>query len=155
MIKFNLENNPVYFKMPLFMFFDTIKRTKVKTARMNSIILTCLNSFNSLIQVAHRGFRIKKIQPIHELMTWILPEMVSVAPFGSSGKIPAKIVSTPNRKIHKTNNVWHHFIWVNAKLCPMENIINKIPTTIRFIHSNFCTGLFLVPNALIVSIKWL
>jgi len=34
-----------------------------------------------------------------------------------------------------------------------ENIINKIPTAIRFIHWNFCTGLLSVPRVLIVSIK--
>ena len=112
MIKFNLCNNPVYCKRPLSIFSDAMKRIKVKMARMNKVTLTYLKSLNSAIQIAHRGLRIKKIKPMPEAIPWILPEMVSEIPFGSSGKIPAKTEPTPNRIIFIINNLWHHFIWV-------------------------------------------
>jgi len=52
--------------MPLLIFSDVRKRTKVKTARTNNVILTYLKSLNSAIQIAHRGLRIKKIKPTPE-----------------------------------------------------------------------------------------
>ena len=146
MIKFNLWNNPVYFRIPLLIFSDIMKRIKVKRARTNNVVLTYLKSLNSEIQIAQRGFRIKKIKPKPEAMPWILPEIVSAIPFGSSGKMPAKIVPIPNRIIPKINNLWHHFIWVNAKPWPTENIRNKIPTAIRLIHWNSVPGFYWFPG---------
>jgi len=80
-----------------------MKRTKVRTARKSNAILKYLKSLNSAIRIAHRGFRIKKIKPIPEAIPCILPEIVSVISLGSSGKMPVRIVPTPNRTIPKIN----------------------------------------------------
>ena len=51
-----------------------MKRIKVKTTRTNNVILKYFKSLNSVTQITHRGFRIKKIKPIPEAIPWILLE---------------------------------------------------------------------------------
>ena len=56
----------MYSKNWVLLFFDDKKMINVKTANTKNIRFIIFRYLNSLIQIAHRGFRIKNIKPMPE-----------------------------------------------------------------------------------------